>query len=94
MIQILSKTKLKINIPKKKIKEIKKNFSELRHKSSKEEIDNYRKSFHDMKKYKYFSPAEIKEIEKKLTKLEAKLQFKKFYDDDDYNDEHKKNKNH
>ena len=47
-----------------------------------------------MKKYKYFSPAEIKEIEKKLTKLEAKLQFKKFYDDDDYNDEHKKNKNH
>ena len=44
LIKILSKPKPKISIPKKKIKEIKKYFSELRHKISKSEINKFRES--------------------------------------------------
>ena len=54
LIKILSKPKPKISIPKKKLKEIKTDFSELRHKFSKEEIDKYRKSFYNIKNPKSF----------------------------------------
>ena len=45
LIKILSEPKPKISISKKRLKEIKKDFNELRHEFSKEEIDKFRKSF-------------------------------------------------
>ena len=39
------KPKIKIRINKKKLEEIKKDFNELKHKFSKKEIDEYRKTF-------------------------------------------------
>ena len=65
LIKILSESKPKISILKKKIKEIKEDFGELRHKFSKEEIDKFRKSFYEIKKHRNFSIAEIKDAEKK-----------------------------
>ena len=44
LIKILSKPKPKINISKKKIKEIKKYFSEVRYKFSKSKINEFRRS--------------------------------------------------
>ena len=54
LIKILSKPKPKISIPKKKLKEIKTDFSELRYKFSEEEIDKYRKGFYNIKNPKSF----------------------------------------
>ena len=65
LIKILSEPRPKISIPKKKIKEMKKDFSELRHKFSTGKIDKYRKSFYNIKNWKYLSTAEVKEVEKK-----------------------------
>ena len=45
LIKILSEPKPKISITKKRLKEFKKDFNELRHEFSKEEIDKFRKSF-------------------------------------------------
>ena len=45
LIKILSEPKPKISITKKRLKEIKKDFNELRHEFSKEEIDKFRKNF-------------------------------------------------
>ena len=45
LIKILSEPKPKISISKKKLKEIKRDFRELRHEFSKYEIDEFRKSF-------------------------------------------------
>ena len=50
----LSKPKPKTYISKKKIKEIEKDFSELRHKFSKEEIDKFGKSIYHIKNLKVF----------------------------------------
>ena len=48
---MLSEPKPKISIYKKKLKEIKKDFNELRHpKSSKSEKNKFRKSLYDIKK--------------------------------------------
>ena len=60
------KPKIKIRINGKKLEEIKKDFSELRHKFSKKEIDKYRKTFYDVKNYKHLSESEIEELEKIL----------------------------
>ena len=79
LIKLLSEPKPKIGINKKKLEEIKKDFSELRHKFSKKEIDKYRKSFYDIKNYRYVSTAEINEAKKNLTELKKSLKFKKFY---------------
>ena len=88
---MLSEPKPKISIYKKKLKEIKKDFSELRHpKSSKSEKNKFRKSLYDIKKnHRNLSAAEIRETEKNLIELEYSLQFKKF-DNDDYDDEYEK----
>ena len=95
LIKILSEPKPKISITKKKLKEIEKDFSELRHKFSKEEIDRFRKSVYNIKNHKNVYASEIREAEKNLVESEESLQFKKFYDDDGYyNDEYKKNKQH
>ena len=64
LIKILSKPKPKINISKKKIKEIKKYFSEVRYKFSKSKINEFRRSLYNInKKQKNLSTAERKEIE-------------------------------
>ena len=51
LTKILSELKPKISIPKKNIKEMKKDFSKLRHKFSKEEIEKFRKSFYNIKNF-------------------------------------------
>ena len=90
LIKILSKPKPKISISKQKLKnKMKKDFSELRHRFSKEEIDKFRKSFYNIKNHKNLYASEIREVEKNLVELEESFQFKKFYDDD-YNEEYKK----
>ena len=90
LIKILSEPKPKISITKKKLKEIKKDFSKLRHKFSKEEIDKFRKSFYNIKDHKNLYASEIRKAEKNLTELEESILFKKFYDDH-YNDDNKLN---
>ena len=90
LIKILSEPKPRISITKKKLKEIKKDFSELRHKFSKEEIDKFRKSFYNIKNYKNLYASEIREREKNLAELEESLQFIKFFDND-YNDDNEFN---
>ena len=84
LTKILSELKPKISIPKKNIKEMKKDFSKLRHKFSKEEIEKFRKSFYNIKN---LSSAEIRAAEKNLVELEQRLQYKAFYDHN-YNDEY------
>ena len=64
LIKILSEPKPRISITKKILKEIKKDFSELRHKFSKEEIDKFRKSFYNIKNHKNLYASEIREAEK------------------------------
>ena len=49
-IKALREKKPKLGINKKKLKESKKDFYNLRHKFSKEEVDKYRKVFYDIKK--------------------------------------------
>ena len=84
LIKILSEPKPKIRLLKKKIKKIKTDFSELRHKFSKSEINKFRKSLYDIKKHRNPSAAEIRETEKNLIELEKSLQFKECHDDDEY----------
>ena len=72
LIKLLSEPKPKIIINKKKLEEIKKDFSKLKHRFSKKEIDKYRKSFYDIKNYRYVSTAEINEAKKNLAESEKK----------------------
>ena len=56
---------------------------------SKKEIDKYRKSFYDIKNYRYLSASEIKKARKNLTELKKSLWLKKLYgnvDSVDYDD--------
>ena len=55
LIKVLSGAKPKLGINKNKLKEIKKDFYDLRHEFSKEETDKYRKFFYDIKNYRYLS---------------------------------------
>ena len=89
MIKILSEPKPRLSISKKKLIETEKDFSELRHKFSKEEIDKFRKSFYNIRNHKNLYKSEIKEAEKNLAEFEDSIQFIKFLNDD-YNDENKK----
>ena len=68
------------------MKRIEKDFRELRHKFSKEEIDKFRKIFYNIKNHKNLYASEIKEAEKNLAELEESIQFIKYFDDN-YNDE-------
>ena len=61
------KPETKVN--KRKLEKLRKDFDELRHKFSEEEIDRYRKAFYNVKNYKNLSMSEIKEASKNLTKL-------------------------
>ena len=88
LIKILSESKPRIRINKKKLKEIKKDFCELKHRFSKEEIDKFRKSFYNIKNHKNLYTSEIREAEKNLVQLGKGLQSIKSIDDD-YNDDKK-----
>ena len=53
LVKALRELKPKIRIKKMNLEEIRKDFNELRHNFSKKEIAKYRKTFHDLKNYKY-----------------------------------------
>ena len=72
------KPKPKIRVNKKKLKKLRQDFDELRHKFDKKEIDRYRKAFYDVKNYENLSISKIKKASKSLTKLKKSLRFKKF----------------
>ena len=59
----------RLGIKKDKLKEVKEDFYNLRHKFSKKDADKYRKLFYDIKNYKTISNLKIKGIRKKFTKL-------------------------
>ena len=63
------KPKPEIRVNKKKLKRLRQDFDELRHKFSKKEIDRYRKAFYVAKNKKYLSESEIKKTNKSLTEL-------------------------
>ena len=83
LIRALSKPKpepkSEIRINKRKLKELRKDFNELRHQFSKKEINKYREAFYNIKNYKHLSVSEIKEAGKNLTKFKKNLRFKKFH---------------
>ena len=54
LIKILSEPKPKINLSKKKIKEIKKDFNELKYGFSKSKINDFRRSVYNIKNQKLF----------------------------------------
>ena len=84
LIKSLNKPKPKINLSKKKIKEIKKDFSRLIYRFSKSKINEFRRSLYNIKNQKNLSTAEIKETEKNLLELGKSLSsLKKYYDYDD-----------
>ena len=88
LIKILSKSKPKVSLPKKKLKEIRKYFSELkhrlRHRFFKSKINKFRRSLYNIKIWKNLSTPEIKETKKNLLELEKSLDnLKNYYDYDD-----------
>ena len=66
LIKIFSEPKPKLSLSKKKLKEIKKDFSELRHRFSKSKINKFRRSLININIRKNISASEIKETEKIL----------------------------
>ena len=73
LIKALSKPKPKLGIKKNKLKEIEKDFYNLRHKFSEKEVDKYRKVFYDIKNYRHLSESEIEEIRKNFNELEKRF---------------------
>ena len=65
LIKILSKPKPKINLSKKKIKEIKKDFSRLIYRFSKSKINEFRRSLYNIKKQRKSFPTRNKRDRKK-----------------------------
>ena len=81
LIKILSKQKIKISLSKKKIRDIKKYFNELRHGISKSKITEIRRNLYDVKNLKNLSKSKIKEIEENLLELEKSIfRLEKNYD--------------
>ena len=60
------KPRPKIRVNKKKLKKLRQDFDELRHKFDKKEIDRYRKAFYDVKNYENLSISKIKKAKKKV----------------------------
>ena len=77
MIKALRESRPRLETRKNKLKEIKEDFYNLRHKFSKKDADKYRKLFYDIKNYRHLSELEIEEMRKKFTKLGKSLNFKK-----------------
>ena len=86
LIKILSETKTKISLPKKKIEDIRKDVKKSRHTFFKSKIKQTRKSLYDIKKPKNLSKSKIKEIEKNLLEFEKSLSKTKNYHDYDNNE--------
>ena len=68
--------KLEIRVNKRKLKNYRKDFDELRNKFSKKETKEYRKAFYIAKNYKHLSESEIENINKNFNELK-KFKFKK-----------------
>ena len=77
MIKALTGSIPSLGIKNNKLKEIKEDFYNLRHKFSKKDADKYRKLFYDIKNYRHLSELKIEEIRKTFNKLEKSLNFKK-----------------
>ena len=67
-----------IKVDKKKLKKLRQDFDELRHKFDKKEIDRYRKAFYDVKNYENLSISKIKKASKSLNKLKKVWDLKNF----------------
>ena len=74
LLKLFNDSTIKIGISKKKLKEIEKNFKELRHNFSKKQIDKLRKSFYNIKNHRKVYTSKIKEAEKNLFELEKSVQ--------------------
>ena len=84
LIKTLSEPKPKVNLSKKKIKEIKKESNALRFGFSKSKVNEFRRSLYNMKNKKNLSAPKMKKTEKNLHKLEKSLSsLKKYYDYDE-----------
>ena len=77
LIKALRRSRPWLEIKKNKLKEIKEDFYNLKHKFSKRDADKYRKLFYDIKNYRHLFELEIEERRKKSTKKEKILNFKK-----------------
>ena len=77
LIKVLRGSRPRLGTKKNKLKEIKEDFYNLRHKFSKKDADKYRKLFYDIKNYRHLSEIEIEEIRKNVNELEKSLNFKK-----------------
>ena len=77
LIKALRVSRPRLGIKKNKLKEIKKDFYNLRHKFSKKDADKYRKLFYDIENYRHLSELKIEELRKKFNKLEKSLNLKK-----------------
>ena len=73
LLKLFNDSTIKIGISKKKLKEIEKNFKELRHNFSKKQIDKLRKSFYNIKNHRKVYTSKIKEAEKNLFELEKSV---------------------
>ena len=87
LIKVLRGSRPKPGIEEDKLKKVKKDFYNLRHKFSKKDADKYKKLFYNIKNYRNFSELEIeeikrlKEIKKRFNRLEKSLDFKKPHKD-------------
>ena len=81
--------KIRVKTNKRKLRKLRKDFDELRHKFSKKKIDRYRKAFYVSKNKKCLFESEQQKTNKNLNELEKGLRFKKFHgyiDSVDYDD--------
>ena len=73
LLKLYNIPKIKISISKKKLKEIEKDFKELKHKFSRKEINKFRKSFYNIKSHRNIYTPKIKEAEENLSELEKSI---------------------
>ena len=69
LIKRISQPKPKVNASKNKIKEIKKDFREVRYGFSKSKVNEFRRSLYDIKNLKSLSAPELEKTEKNLFEL-------------------------
>ena len=90
LVKALSMPKPKIRRNKKKLKAIRKDFDQLRHKFSKIKVHKYRKICYDIENYRHLytpniknfrhiSESGIEEVRKNLNKLKTSLKFENFW---------------
>ena len=83
LIKILSEPRTKLKLSKKRIKDIREDFNELKHMFSGLRIKQIRKNLYDIKNPRILSRSKINEIEKDLIELEENLsKLNKYYNYD------------